>query len=265
MNSTYRGAVEIFNLVRNLHPHDVLFAECIRTFSEYTIDGRAWLYRLDAAHMTESLKKYDLRSYIPPTRRPNVRTNRSRVNESDAYGLRPLCHPWKLLSCYEFFRQWRIIPLLVPTYYLNRNEKPHTEWTEQGLRLMKSEEYKAGNVVAKPGLHFIAVESESDEYHLYPEEPAAIFQVFRHSWALARKKRPQVIVIEGLKLPNTNRPASYNAQYCSLFFRPWTLLEGDLTVPHLSLLGVDRKSLQVIYEQQIKSPLKAAKYGRCNQ
>ena len=43
MNSTYRGAVEIFNLVRNLHPHDVLFAECIRTFSEYTIDGRAWL------------------------------------------------------------------------------------------------------------------------------------------------------------------------------------------------------------------------------
>ena len=122
---------------------------------------------------------------------------------------------------------------------------------------MKSEEYKAGNVVAKPGLHFIAVESESDEYHLYPEEPAAIFQVFRHSWALARKKRPQVLIIEGLKLPNTNRPASYNAQYCSLFFRPWTLLEGDSTVPHLSLLGVDRKSLQVIYEQQIKSPLKA--------
>ena len=26
MNSTFRGAVEVFNLCRNLHPHDVLFA-----------------------------------------------------------------------------------------------------------------------------------------------------------------------------------------------------------------------------------------------
>ena len=32
MNSTYRGAVEIFNLCRNLDAHDVWFAECIRTF-----------------------------------------------------------------------------------------------------------------------------------------------------------------------------------------------------------------------------------------
>ena len=28
VNSTYRGAVEVFNLCRNLHKQDVLFAEC---------------------------------------------------------------------------------------------------------------------------------------------------------------------------------------------------------------------------------------------
>jgi len=32
MNSTYRGQVEVFKLCRKLHPHGVLFAECIRTF-----------------------------------------------------------------------------------------------------------------------------------------------------------------------------------------------------------------------------------------
>ena len=41
MNSTYRGAVEIFNLSRNLNEKDVLFAECIRTFKEHTVDARA--------------------------------------------------------------------------------------------------------------------------------------------------------------------------------------------------------------------------------
>ena len=179
-----------------------------------------------------------------------MRSDRSRVNECDAYGLRPLCHPWKLLSAYEFLRHWRTIPLLVPTYYTNMNEKPRTEWTEEGRCLLKSKEYKAGTVAAKPGVHFIAVESETEQYYLYPEEPVAVFATFRHSWALVRKSRPDVVVVEGLKLPNTNRPASYNGQYCSLFFRPWTWLQGDSTVPHLSLLGVDRQSLQVVYDHQ---------------
>ena len=39
MNSTYRGAVEVFNLCRQLNARDVLFAECIRTFDSRVIDG----------------------------------------------------------------------------------------------------------------------------------------------------------------------------------------------------------------------------------
>ena len=49
MNSTYRGAVEVFHLCRNLHAHDVLFAECIRTFGSMVIDGRSWIFRLESS------------------------------------------------------------------------------------------------------------------------------------------------------------------------------------------------------------------------
>ena len=66
MNSTYRGAVEIFNLCRNLHSHDVLFAECIRTFKEHTVDGRSWMYRLEAWQLNKNLADESLQSYVPP-------------------------------------------------------------------------------------------------------------------------------------------------------------------------------------------------------
>ena len=48
MNSSYRGAVEVFNLCRHLQMGDVLFAECIRAFGSRVVDGRGWMYRLDA-------------------------------------------------------------------------------------------------------------------------------------------------------------------------------------------------------------------------
>jgi hypothetical protein len=47
MNSTYRGAVEVFNLCRHLKQNDVLFAECIRTFGSRVVDGRGWMERLN--------------------------------------------------------------------------------------------------------------------------------------------------------------------------------------------------------------------------
>ena len=55
MNSTYRGAVDLFNLCRNLHPSDVLFAECIRTLKEHTLDGRQWMYRLESSQLGKNM------------------------------------------------------------------------------------------------------------------------------------------------------------------------------------------------------------------
>ena len=85
---------------------------------------------------------------MPPTSRPNVRTDRSTPNDIDAYGYRPLEHPWGLLSPYEFMRHWRCEPLLTPGYY--RDEKARTEWTAEGKKLIKTKEYKGGELTAKP-------------------------------------------------------------------------------------------------------------------
>ena len=117
MNSTNRGAVEVFNLARNLREGDVLFAECIRTFKEHTIDGRSWMHRLETSTSQLQERTEALREFVPPTRKPNVRSDSLRPNESDIYGYRPLEYPWKFLSPYEFLQHWRAEPLLVPSYY----------------------------------------------------------------------------------------------------------------------------------------------------
>ena len=39
---------------------------------------------------------------------------------------------------------------------------------------------------------------------------------------------------------------TYNSQYCSLFFRPWTFLPGDVQVPRISLLGLCLDSLAAL-------------------
>ena len=45
MNGTLRGAVEEANLCINLNPHDVLFAECVRTLATETLDFSPWFQR----------------------------------------------------------------------------------------------------------------------------------------------------------------------------------------------------------------------------
>jgi len=154
MNSTFRGAVEVFNLCRHLHPNDVLFAECIRTFSSMVIDGRSWLQRLDALERDTGGKgsvQFDMDVYVPPTKRPNVRTDRSNANNMDIYGFRPLRHPWKLLSVYENLMNWRAEPLLVPSEYTNKGVPPMTVWTEKGKSLIQMQIYIDGDAVAHPG------------------------------------------------------------------------------------------------------------------
>ena len=64
-----------------------------------------------------------------------------------------------------------------------------------------------------------------------------------------RKKRPDVVVIEGLKMPRASRAPAENAKYCSLFFLPWTLLAGNIDTPHLSLLGLSLQHLEVYYSR----------------
>ena len=243
MNSTFRGAVEIFNLCCNLDEKDVLKAECIITFGSVTIDGRQWMHRLEEAQETRQMKDCSITTYVPPNKKPNVRTSKSRVNDFEAYGFRPMEHPWKLLSAYEFMQHWRCEPLLVPTHYSSRGEPARTTWTNQGAQLAKGRLYLDGKVAAKPGVHYTAVQSNTNTYFLFPADTGSLC----HSWVLVRRPRPVVVVIEGLGLPRSTRSSTYNAQYCSLFFRPWTLRVGDMIVPQFILLGMDSKVLQGWY------------------
>ena len=248
MNSTYRGAVEVFNLCRHLKTGDVLFAECIRTFGSRVVDGRGWMYRLEASQLDSKFTSESVQKYIPVTRKPNVRTDRSVANDMDIYGLRPLRHPWVLLSPYEFLRYWRAEPLLAPSYYFATDKTPRTRWTPDGEKVMRSEAYKDGTVTLKPGLHYVIIEPDANaDYIAFPVEPVHIYNVFRHTWVLVRKKRPDVVVIEGLKMPRASRAAKENAKYCCLFFRPWTLLSGDPRIPNLALLGLPHERLLDVY------------------
>eukprot|EP00959_Pyramimonas_sp_CCMP1952_P135736 2839632-Pyramimonas_sp.AAC.1 len=108
------------------------------------------------------MKGSSVTTHAPPARKPHVRTDRSRVSEFGAYGFRPVQHPWKLLSAHEFLRQWRCEPLLVPTHYLNRNLAPRTARTKEDQQLIRSKQYKDGEVAAEPGEHYIAVTPEAD-------------------------------------------------------------------------------------------------------
>ena len=139
INSTYRGAVEVFNLCCNLRSNDVLFAECIRTFDSRSIDGRSWMYRLEALQQSKGLKQIHVETFIPPTKTLNVRTDRSCPNSMDMYVYRPFTHPWKLLSAYEFTMAWRGEPLMIPSYYANKGCPPRTRCADLEKQLIKTQ------------------------------------------------------------------------------------------------------------------------------
>ena len=94
---------------------------------------------------------------------------------------------------------------------------------------------------------------------MFPEEPQRIFATYRHAWALQRKTRPDVVLIEKCKLPHPNKPNDYNGQYYNLFFRPWTLLPGEVTVPNLTLLGLNKTDRECIYDGESLPESKMAK------
>ena len=70
--------------------------------------------------------------------------------------------------------------------------------------MVRSQLYKKGKAVAKPGEDYIALEPTSNEYYLFPESTGP----FRHLWILVRKPRPEVVVIANLGLPSMNKKLS---------------------------------------------------------
>ena len=137
MNSTYRGAVELTNLCRHLHPHDTLFAECVRTFGSQSLEGWSWLKRMENIFKKEKAHGPIAQTYIPPTKKPNKRSAWSAPPFMDVYGLRPQQSPWLLLSPYEFLRYWKVEGVMEPSYYATG--KARSVWTTAGDELQRGE------------------------------------------------------------------------------------------------------------------------------
>ena len=77
MNGVLRGAVEEFNLCKNLRQGDVLFAECVRTYATITVNAQEWLHRLEVE--LQPLRTVAGSRHVPATSRPSFRTTRVRA------------------------------------------------------------------------------------------------------------------------------------------------------------------------------------------
>ena len=127
MNGTISGAVEQFNLCTNLRTNDALFAECIRSFPTVTVDANQWLHRLEVE--VEAIADMQVSLPVPATRKPHVRSIRSKAPWADIYGFRPLDTPFGYLSGFEFLRYWSAEALSTPSTF---DPCPRTKWTKAG-------------------------------------------------------------------------------------------------------------------------------------
>ena len=233
-NGTLRGAVEEFNLCANLRANDVLFAECVRTFSTVSVNAQQWFHRL--AVEQERLQEMQVSTVVPPTRKPNARSLRSKAPWVDIYGFRPLDDtPFSRLSPFEFLQYWNGEALAPPWEW---NDSGRTEWTDDGALALDNGDFRSGKTKVLPGVHYVVVENDGDEYFTFQNTPYHIFGVLRHSWVITRRPRPHVPILEGVPVPSPAKPAEDNAKYFSLFFRPWTLHAPRDGIPHLAQLGL---------------------------
>lgn len=63
------------------------------------------------------------------------------------------------------------------------------------------------------GKHFIVIDPVDDEYLTFPRVSASAFSTFLHAWAIIRKKRPLVPVLEGNKLVGPGHAPEDSAKY----------------------------------------------------
>ena len=185
----------------------------------------------------ERVEAISLDTYVPITRKPNLRTKRSRPPLVDIYGFSPLNGtPFAFLTPFEFFQHWTGEPLVAPSNY---NEmEARTKWTDEGKRVIGQPDFKNGLVTLKPRDHYVVLERSDALYYTFPEEPTAIYGMLRHTWVIVRRNRPHVPILEGVPLPSSSRAAEENAKSFSIFFRPWTLDGHTLEVPHITRLGM---------------------------
>ena len=244
-NGVVRPATMLYQLCHGLRENDVLNAECLRTFDSQTVDMRSLLnrFRVEQAGSPAELAA----TFLPATRIPKVEAASKTPPLMDIYGFRPApgsAHPWANewwpLSFFEFVRDWTAEALVHPRHTQSNGR---TAWTALGVDEWERHKRLPTELDLQPGIHYHVVEDEKESarpYYTFPERPEEVFGKFRHSWVIVRRRRPVVLMPEGVPLPRAGRSPEENAMYLSLLFRPPTLHGAfhSRDVVHLSLLDV---------------------------
>ena len=77
---------------------------------------------------------------IPRKQREFSKSLYSKPNDVEVYGFRPMIHPWKLLSPFDFAMKWRAEPVLPPHAYSRSGLEQRSEWAKNVEAAVRSQE-----------------------------------------------------------------------------------------------------------------------------
>ena len=209
-----RTAVETTNLAVHSAEHDILSAECIRTFPSVSFPATLLLRREEVE--TEKVPGHSIITALASGGGKRRKRAYQEPPFDLMYGFRGTGAGQELYSPYEMIREWTMEKVLPPT---SDSAPCRSRFTAAGLR--HREECKAAKQAPEyeAGEHYECI--AADGRILIPDLPE--LHNLRHRWVWERRPRPHVPVWSFAKVPKTNISPEENARMLCVYMRPWTL------------------------------------------
>ena len=229
-----RGAVESVNLLTNNIGTDATAAETMKTARCVMFNGIDLLnaidsYGVDGKKLSRSIR---IAPAIDKTdkQRPSLFCKQFDI----FYGYRGTNKSIHILSPYEFARYWEISRVRYPasTSEIERSKKLpyyyHADLTDSGFAKIEKRSIGEKDTLI-PGIDYKvkSIYTESSSMWLpFPEN--SFTNHFRHSFIMARRRRPVVPSFEACPMLKTRQSEKErNAKILSAYFRPWVLNPDD--------------------------------------
>jgi len=221
-----RTSTEATNLAIHANiEYDVLKAECIRTFPTVTFPATLLLKREEI-----ETHKVPGASIITAVHHGGQVSKRAFADAPFdlLYGFRGSEHDVDLLSPYEMLLHWSMVHITPPT---TSGEDGMSKFTDAGLAYKEECKVSKQKPSYEPGLHYIAVAAPNRI--LMPELPA--LGTLRHRWVWERRFRLHLPVWNFSRVPHGKLSPEENARLLSVYMRPWTLNQHDVTESNVLL------------------------------
>ena len=214
VRGTLRTSQEDTSINVNMHDHDVLQAESLRTFRSADFYGSALLERLEAASRKHRRQGHIVTvTRVPVNANPSVNRFEAPVPSADCYGYRGDDPRVFYLSPWEFIILWSLEKLQPPPWYERMYRKPLTAWTVYGLK--KYETCVSDALELEPGTDYLLIDNNLGPDALtYPDIPS--MQYFRHAWYLMRNQRPTTPQPMHSPMPDKRLSKEQNARVYSI-------------------------------------------------